>query len=60
MDGISDCPGEPWDTSIPRIRVGIFETTGIVGCNSPASIELTPPSWQEEGVNISATKIYRS
>lgn len=24
VDGISDCPGEPWDTSIPRMVVCTF------------------------------------
>lgn len=44
IDGTSDCPGEPWDTSIPRIMVGPFETIGIEGECSTASIEFNPPS----------------
>ena len=44
IDGISDCPGEPCETSIPRIIVGTFETIGMDGECSTANKELSPPS----------------
>lgn len=44
IDGISDCPGDPCDTSIPRIMVGALETTGMEGECSTARIEFNPPS----------------
>lgn len=44
MEGISDCPGEPCDTSIPRIRVGALETTGRAGDFSTANNAFNPPS----------------
>ena len=44
IDGMSDCPGEPCDTSIPRIRVGLLDTTGIIVERSTAKNEFNPPS----------------
>lgn len=44
IDGISDCPGEPCDTSIPRIIVGNLDTKGIEGECSTARTEFKPPS----------------
>lgn len=43
MDGI-DMPGEPCDTSIPRMMVEALETTGIEGDLSTVNIEFNPPS----------------
>lgn len=31
MDGTSECPGDPWETSIPKIIVGTLDTRGIAG-----------------------------
>lgn len=45
IDGMSDCPGDPCDTSIPKIMVGVFETIGIEGENSVDNIEFRPPSY---------------
>lgn len=47
IEGTSDCPGEPWDTSIPRISVGTFDTRGNEGACSTANIEFNPPSCME-------------
>ena len=47
IDGTSDCPGEPCDTSMPRMIVGTFETTGIEGVCSIANIEFSPPSCEQ-------------
>lgn len=44
MDGQSECPGEPCDTSIPSMIVGTLETTGIEGVCSTDNIEFNPPS----------------
>lgn len=44
MDGISDWPGEPWDTSIPTMIVGTCVTFGIAGERSMANNEFNPPS----------------
>lgn len=43
-DGISGRPGEPCDTSIPRIRVGISEIKGKELERSIVSSEFSPPS----------------
>lgn len=45
-DGISGRPGEPCDTSIPRIRVGISEIKGKELERSIVSSEFSPPSWK--------------
>lgn len=47
MDGI-DIPGEPWETSIPRIMVGVLETTGMEGDLSIAKREFSPPFWKKK------------
>lgn len=44
MDGTSDWPGDPWDTSIPIIMVGTLDTIGMEGECSTVSIEFKPPS----------------
>jgi len=44
IEGISVCPGEPWDTSIPRMRVGALETIGRDGELSTPNKEFNPPS----------------
>ena len=44
MEGTPDCPGEPWDTSIPKIIVGTLDIRGIAGDDSTWSIEFKPPS----------------
>jgi hypothetical protein len=49
MEGTSDCPGEPWDTSIPRMIVGDLDTRGIDGDTSICNNEFNPPSWLERG-----------
>jgi len=44
IEGISVCPGEPCDTSMPRMRVGALETMGREGeCSTPNN-EFNPPS----------------
>lgn len=45
MDGTSDCPGEPWDTSIPIMMVGTLITEGISRDRSIANNEFNPPSY---------------
>lgn len=45
IDGI-DMPGDPCDTSIPRMMVEALETTGIEGVLSIVNIEFNPPSWK--------------
>lgn len=44
IEGMSDCPGEPCDTSIPRMRVGALETIGREGEASTLNNEFNPPS----------------
>jgi len=44
MDGTSDCPGDPCETSIPRMMVGTLETTVKAGVRSTLNSELSPPS----------------
>jgi hypothetical protein len=44
MDGTSDCPGDPCETSIPRIMVGTLEITVNAGVRSTLNIEFRPPS----------------
>jgi len=39
-----ECPGDPWETSIPRMIVGTWETNGIEGFCSTANSEFKPPS----------------
>lgn len=46
IDGTSDWPGEPCETSIPRIIVGTLDTKGIEGVCSITNIEFNPPSWK--------------
>lgn len=29
IEGISECPGDPWETSMPKMIVGVSETRGI-------------------------------
>lgn len=48
MDGISECPGDPWETSIPRMMVGTLETIGIEGECSTANNEFNPPSCKQD------------
>jgi len=48
MDGMSDWPGEPCDTSIPNIIVGTFETKGMFRDCSIANKEFKPPSYPDE------------
>jgi hypothetical protein len=31
MEGTSECPGDPWEPSIPKIIVGTLDTRGIAG-----------------------------
>lgn len=45
IEGISALPGEPWETSIPIIKVGISFTIGKLRVYSTANNELVPPSW---------------
>lgn len=44
MDGTSDIPGEPCETSMPRIKVGNLDTIGSEGEISLANTEFNPPS----------------
>lgn len=44
MDGTSDCPGDPCETSIPRMMVGTLEMTVKAGVRSTLNMELRPPS----------------
>jgi hypothetical protein len=44
MEGTPDCPGEPWDTSIPKIIVGTLDIRGIAGDDSTWRIEFNPPN----------------
>ena len=46
IDGTSDWPGDPCETSIPRIIVGTFETIGMDGECSTANKEFSPPSYR--------------
>ena len=48
IDGTSECPGDPWDTSIPRMIVGTFDISGIEGLCSTTNIELRPPSYTQK------------
>jgi hypothetical protein len=52
MDGTSECPGEPCDTSIPKIIVGTLDTRGIAGDVSIWSNEFMPPSCLKMEKNI--------
>jgi hypothetical protein len=47
MEGMSDWPGEPCDTSIPNIIVGTFETNGMFRDCSMANKEFKPPSYPD-------------
>lgn len=47
IDGTSDWPGEPCDTSIPRIMVGTLDIMGMERETSTANIEFKPPSCQQ-------------
>lgn len=47
IDGISDWPGEPWETSIPKIIVGVSLIKGRCPECSSASKEFIPPSLYE-------------
>lgn len=64
IEGTSDCPGEPCDTSIPKISVGTLEIKGIECARSTTSKEFIPPSCYKEQANKSYhqtdTKITRS
>lgn len=44
IDGMSDWPGEPCETSIPIIMVGTLDIKGIEGEPSTDSSEFSPPS----------------
>lgn len=55
MDGISDCPGEPWETSIPSIRVGTLDTMGMEGECSSDRKEFKPPSCKKIWVDAKAS-----
>lgn len=55
IEGTSDCPGEPCETSMPRIIVGAFETMGMEGVISIANIELSPPSCKHIMIEILAS-----
>ena len=44
IDGTSVRPGEPFDTSIPIIRVGASETKGMFRACSIDNTELRPPN----------------
>jgi len=44
IEGTSDCPGEPCETSMPSIIVGAPETRGIFDMRSCCNNELIPPS----------------
>lgn len=44
MDGTSDCPGDPCETSIPRMMVGTLEMTVKAGVLSTLNMEFKPPS----------------
>lgn len=48
MDGISDWPGEPWETSIPNIIVGVVFINGILLEISTDNKEFVPPSCKRE------------
>ena len=47
MEGTSDCPGDPCETSIPRMMVGTLEITVKAGVRSTLNMELRPPSYRE-------------
>ena len=47
IDGTSARPGEPWDTSIPRIKVGIVEIKWMDGQYPIVNKEFKPPSCRE-------------
>lgn len=44
MEGWSDCPGDPCETSIPRMMVGTLEMTVKAGVRSTLNTEFRPPS----------------
>jgi len=48
IDGTSDCPGEPCETSMPSIIVGDPETRGIFDMRSCCNNELIPPSCESK------------
>ena len=55
IEGRSERPGDPWETSIPKIIVGLSLITGTREGSSIANKELTPPSYkkkQAEGTNF--------
>lgn len=43
---MSDWPGEPWETSMPKIRVGALDTIGMDGKCSTPNREFIPPSYK--------------
>lgn len=45
-DGISDRPGDPWETSIPKINVGVSFIRGMREDCSNANKEFIPPSYE--------------
>lgn len=47
IDGTSARPGDPWETSIPMMIVGTFETIGIEGECSTVKREFMPPIYQK-------------
>ena len=46
MEGTSARPGEPWETSIPKIMVGVLDTIGIAFDSSIDNKEFIPPIWK--------------
>lgn len=44
IDGTSDRPGDPCETSMPRINVGLLETKGMEFEGSIVRKEFIPPS----------------
>lgn len=59
IDGISDRPGDPWETSIPKIKVGVSFIRGMCEGCSIANKEFIPPSYKRGGKNnISRNYMY--
>jgi len=46
IEGMSDCPGEPWETSMPKMRVGTFDTIGMDRECSLPNREFIPPNYK--------------
>lgn len=48
IDGISECPGDPCETSMPSIIDGVSEIRGIFDIRSCTKSELMPPSYESK------------